>query len=163
MSDRPNEVSIEGIAYREAGHVLMAYLIVETGITDSRFALPISPQGRELLVPDFKVIAADGELSKLVRPTFSLRSLLTVPLFIFAGFAAQRMYKDPTTPPIAGNSKAEGLARGLIHGYWEEFERDASGPDSKLQQVIKDLNDLAYQTIREHWHGSSDMPSHLNP
>jgi hypothetical protein len=161
LNDKPKEQSIESIAYREAGHVLMAYLIVEAGITDSSFAVPISQGGRELLVPEFNLVAADGELSKLTQPTFSLRSLITVPLFIFAGFAAQRIYEDPSTPPIAGNSRAEGLARGLMHGYWEEFDRDRSGPDSTLTQAIKDSNDLAYQMIREHWHAVQSLAQRL--
>jgi hypothetical protein len=161
LKDQPKEESLESITYREAGHVLMAYLIVKVGITDSSFALPISQGGRELLIPEFDMVAADGELSKLTQPTFSLRSLITVPLFIFAGFAAQRIHEDPSTPSISGNSKAEGLARGLMHAYWEEFGRDRSGPASKLEQAIKDSNDLAYQMVREHWHAVQALAQRL--
>ena len=161
MSDQAGDDSAEGIAFREAGHAVMAYLIVKAGIADSSFAAPISQGDRELLVPQFKAVAADGALSDLMQPRSSLRNLITVPLFVFAGFAAQRIHRDPSSEPVAGKSRAEGLARGMMHGYWEEFGGDASGAGSKLQQFIDDWNEFAHETIRDHWKSVSALAERL--
>ena len=99
--DQPNG---QTIAYREAVHVLMAYLVLKAGFADSSFALPIASRDRKYLVPEFNMVTAEGELSKLSRPTFNLRSLVTVPLFIFAGFAAQRIHEDPPTEAHSGHA-----------------------------------------------------------
>jgi hypothetical protein len=143
LNDQPEEESIESIAYREAGHAVMAYLMVKGELPDSLFALPVSQADREMLVPEFDEVGPDGELSKLAKPTFSLRSLLTVP------------------PPFAGNSDAEGRARGMIHAYSEEYGGDTSGPESKLQEATEHFNELAHQTIRDHWVAVEVMAQHL--
>ena len=151
MSDQPNGQTMEGIAYREAGHVLMAYLLLKTGFVDSSFGLPITSQDRKYLVPEFDVVTAEGELSKLARPMFSLRSLVTVPLFIFAGFAAQRIYESPSTETHSGDSEAEGRARGMIASYVEEFGGSTSGPDSRLSEAFSDSYKEAERGVRKHW------------
>lgn len=149
--DQPNEQLMEGIAYREAGHVLMAYLILKAGFADSSFSMPIASRDRKYLVPDFSVVTAEGELSKLARPTFSLRSLVTVPLFIFAGFAAQRIHEDLPTETRSGDTEAEGRARGMIASYMEEFGERTAGSDSRLPVAFSDSYELAEQVVRKHW------------
>jgi hypothetical protein len=142
---------MEGIAYREAGHVLMAYLIFEAGIADSYFALPIAQQDRKYLVPDFEMVNADGELAELARPNFSLRSLITLPLFIFAGFAAQRIHEGDPPETRPGSTKLEGRATGMIASYIQEFGGSISGPDSRLVEASSDSYEFAEQEVQAHW------------
>ena len=149
--DQSNEHLMEGIAYREAGHVLMAYLLLKAGIADSSFAMPIHPRDRKYLVPEFSVVTVDGELSKLARPTFSLRSLVTVPLFIFAGFAAQRIQEGLASEAHSGDTEAEGRARGMIASYIDEYGGRTSGPESRLVEAFSDSYEVAEQGVRKHW------------
>jgi hypothetical protein len=161
MSDQPIEVSVEGIAYREAGHVLMAFLILKGSVSDFYFALPIAPEDRELMIPMIESVSPEGELSKHARPTMSLRSLLTVPLFIFAGFAARRIFEDPSTISSVGVTRPEGRAGGMIAGYFAEFGRDVSGPESKLAEAINDSYALAEKAVREHWNAVEALAQRL--
>ncbi len=69
----------------------MTFLIVKAGIADHLFAAPIQSADRFWLVPGFDFLDMDHELSKLERPSPSVRSLLTTPLFLMGGAAAVRI------------------------------------------------------------------------
>lgn len=152
MSDLRNEESLESLAYREAGHVLLAYLIQKAGIADHFFALPIQASDRWSLVPGIEVVSLDGELSKLERTPSSLRSLITTPIFLLGGLAAERIRDGtPIDAPLA-NSVAIGRAMGMLASYFEEFGVENSQErESTLPAVIRDFYEFTEHQVSTHW------------
>jgi hypothetical protein len=143
---------IESLAYREAGHVVVAYLITKAGIADHFFALPIQPADRPLLVPAFDLISLNGELSQLARPSPSLRSLITMPLFLLGGVAAVRIREGTHKEVPLSDSRAVSRAMGMMASYLEEYGgADSSGTGSMIASAIKDFYLFVECELVHHW------------
>ena len=149
MSDQPNRQELEGRAYREAGHVVIAYLVVKAGAAEHLFALPIEPGDRSWLVPDFDTVDLQSELSSTERPSPSLRSLLTTPLFLMGGIAAERIRQGVPAEAPHKESRALGRARGMLASYAEEFQ--ASDPVASMNTMFTDLYQLTERELRSNW------------
>ena len=153
MSERPSSAdTLERLAHRQAGHVLMAYLITKAGIADHFFALPIQPVDRGHLVPEFDLISLNGDLSDLARPSFSLRSLITMPLFLLGGVAGERIRegtpKEAPLPP----SLAVSRAMGMLASYFEEYgATESQGAESRIALAISDFYQFTERELRNHW------------
>src|SRR3989304_1446923 len=152
MSELVSADALESQAYREAGHVLMAYLITRAGIADHFFALPIQPVDRGFLVPEFDLITMNGDLSELARPSPSLRSLTTMPLFLLGGVAAQRIReatpKELPLPP----SPAVSRAMGMLASYFEEYGAiDAQAIFDGVGLAIRDFYRFTERELRNQW------------
>jgi len=152
MSELVSADDLEGQAYREAGHVLMAYLITQASIADHFFALPIQPGDRHLLVPEFDLISLDGDLSRLARPSFSLRSLITMPLFLLGGIAAARIRRGTLREVPLPESPAVSRAMGMLASYFEEFDAtEPQGTAGRIVMATKDFYQFAEQELRHQW------------
>ena len=152
MSKVVSADALESQAYREAGHVLMAYLITHAGIADHFFALPIQPADRGHLVPEFDLISLNGALSQLARPSFSLRSLITMPLFLLGGVAAARIRQGtPQEVPLA-DSPAVSRAMGMLASYFEEYgATESQGTEGRIVIAIKDFYRFVERELRNQW------------
>lgn len=152
MTEPSAEVPEAVEAYRQAGHVLMAYLILEAGVADRFFALPIRARDRPALVPEFDQVRLDVDLALTDRPASSLRSLITTPLFLLGGEAAERIYRGVGMNTPLGNSTALSRARGTMYAYMEEFGgREAPESDARFSTVFRNYYEFIEQQVRDHW------------
>jgi hypothetical protein len=152
MSELVNPDGLESQAYREAGHVLMAYLITHAGIADHFFALPIQPADRGLLVPEFDLISLNGDLSQLAQPSFSLRSLITMPLFLLGGVAAARIRQGTPKEVPLPESPAISRAMGMLASYFEEYgATESQGTEGRIDMATKDFYRFAERELRNQW------------
>lgn len=148
-------------AYQQAGHALMAYLILEKGITDRLFLL--SSTERDLLLPDVQLLTIEDAGTGWAKTTFSLRSLTTVPIVLLAGYIATRKKYNLTDVEFSKHSKVVKLALGFCRGYVAEMCGDDYPPD--FDQIVQDLFDkhweFAEQVIEAHWHVIDALAEHL--
>jgi len=152
MSKVVSADALESQAYREAGHVLMAYLITHAGIADHFFALPIQSADRGLLVPEFDLISLNGDLSQLAQPSFSLRSLITMPLFLLGGVAARRIRQGTPKEVPLPESPAVSRVMGMLASYFEEYgATESQGTEGRIVMATKDFYRFVERELRNQW------------
>jgi hypothetical protein len=146
------EIPPERRAFREAGHVVMAYLILKAGWLDFIFAIPIAAVDRPYLVPPFMHVTLEGAGVDWGEISFSLRSLITTPVILLAGFAAERLKDGISDAVLPASSPLTGQALGLLAAYEEEYgEEDTRERDRRAARVLVAYFELAEAAMLWHW------------
>ena len=140
--------SIERLAYREAGHAVMSYLI-RKGFTEKYV-----PVDRSLILPAFKEVALSGEGADWGEITSGLGSLITTAQVLLAGNASEQLKfstsKDTSAPEAALVKQAEHLTAAYIEEYAGEgiglSERDA-----RTKELLQEISKFVDETLHIYW------------
>jgi hypothetical protein len=152
MNDQPVEPIVEDKTYCQAGHVLMAYLILNSGVADGFFAPPIPHEDRVYRVPELEEVDLKFEPGLSDRGSPRLRSLITTPLFLMGGEAAERLHKGVPSVTALGDSVAIGRANGMMLSYMEEFGgRDSPDRQDRFERDFRNDYDFVEGQVRDHW------------
>ncbi len=144
----PESDSLGYRAYREAGHAVMWYLIIKTGLADDLFAAPIQPSDRKNMLAEFQRVIIMGKGTDWGKFTFSLRSLLTTPLVLLAGNVSEKIKYNIDEDITYKTSSLTSLAHHLIGSHIEEYEQEKYRSESEeLQEGLE----LVERELRTNW------------
>jgi hypothetical protein len=103
-------------------------------------------------VPEFDEEDLEIDLGRLDRPSPSLRSLISTPLFLMGGEAADRIPRNASSDASLGDPTAIGQAGGTMMGYMEESGGDGS-PESRARfsSSFRNFYDFSEGRVRNHW------------
>jgi len=144
----PQSDSLEYRAYREAGHAVMWYLIIKTGLADDLFAAPIQAPDRKNLLAEFQNVTIVDKGTDWGNFTFSLRSLLTTPLVLLAGNASEKIKFNINEDITHRTSSLTSLAHLLIGSHIEEYEQDDY---RSATEEMKEGLELVERELRTNW------------
>jgi hypothetical protein len=132
----------------------VAYLILQAGVAQHFFFAPGEYADRDAIVPRFEAVDLDADLLQAERPSSSLRSLITTPLFLTGGEAADRIRRNVPDDAPLGDSKAVSRAGKMMLGYMEVFE-GANPPDrrGRFADVFRNYDDYVEGQVRYDWAG----------
>lgn len=136
------------VAYREAGHYVMAYLI-RYGFTD-RYV----PFDRSLILPIYSGVTIEEPRTDWEELTGSLGSLGTVAQVHLAGFAAERQQYKSTSLPLPTYSPLLGRAKGLLSSYLEEYgheDEDWRIANAEATKLLADMLTYVENQVAAAW------------
>jgi ATP-dependent Zn protease len=140
--------SIERLAYQEAGHAVMSYLI-RKGFTEKYV-----PIDRSLILPTFKKVAINGESADWGEITFGLGSLITTAQVLLAGNASEQIKfgtrNDMPAPEAASVKRAEHLTAAYIEEYAGEG-MGFSERDERTNELVHEMSKFVDEILRTHW------------
>jgi hypothetical protein len=148
--------SLERRAYCEAGHAVMAFLILKAGIADNLFLLPVSADTRPYFVAKFEQISIKHTCSNWGAITYSLASLTTTPMVLLAGYAAERIKYNINEDVTPHCSDLTARAWHLSACYFDEYDRDDSRTDCSERdrwatETLIERYNLVEKELRFHW------------
>lgn len=144
---------LEQIAYREAGHSVMAYLITKAGVFDDLYLAPIASCDRHLMLTEIEFVSIKAPFHNWGELTFSLRSLTATPRVLLAGYAASRQKYKWDEPFSPHNSTLTRSAWHLLCSYFEEYGTDDMAERDRLAtESLKSAYNEVEKVIAEHWH-----------
>ena len=134
--------SSDHIAYQQAGHAVMSYLI-RNGFTDK--FVPIS---RSDCLPGFEHVTIEGKTTDWTKITSNLGSLVTVSQVLLAGYVSETI-KYELSPR---KSKLVEEAQAWLGAYVEEYYTDNSKEKQRYTTIFL-MEVFAYvkENIQAHW------------
>ncbi len=140
-------ISPEHRAYREAGHVVMSYLLLK-GFTNKY--VPISRDG---ILTEFTKVTIEGENTDWTKTTSNLGSLMTMPQVLLAGYAAEKIKFDIVEDVSSQDPKLLESAWSLLDTYIDEYY-ETNNPNERHKLTESFLSEVyAYveENLRLHW------------
>ena len=108
-------ISPEHRAYREAGHVVMSYLLLKG------FANKYVPISKDDILTEFSEVTIKHDSVNWKEITSNLGSMMTVPQVLLAGYAAEKTKFDFVEEISSQDSKLVESAWSLLDGYVDEY------------------------------------------
>ena len=132
---------LEHLAYHEAGHAVMSYLLRE-GHTNKQ-TIPLD---------EFEKVAIQGEMQDWGKTTVSLDSWISAAQALLAGHISEKIKYGGLDDVLYGDSAQDlSAAKHLIASFIEEMTRDSEAVRKQTPKSLELHATLAETGLRCHW------------